>query len=51
MSIYFDCNYIDVTIPDRDAWAGEEPPLNGLAILTVGPQMKTKMLAYKLNDN
>lgn len=27
-------NYIDVTLPDRIAWTGDKPPLDGLAIYT-----------------
>lgn len=31
-STFFDFNNIDDTITDRDAWAGDETPLEGLAI-------------------
>lgn len=37
MSVLFDFNFIEVTIPDRDAWAAGGPPVDRLAIYTDGP--------------
>lgn len=64
MSTIYDSNYIDVKIPDRDAWAGGEPPLEALAIYTdQGSKMAEGTSAgvfcpnpfikysYTLNDN
>lgn len=38
-STIFDFNYIGVTIPNGDAWAGGEDPLDGLTIYTDGFKM------------
>lgn len=47
MSTFFDFNYIDVTIPDRNAWTGDELLLEGLTIyIALAREMKASVLAY-----
>lgn len=45
MCTFFHCNYIYVTIPNRDAEVIGEPPLDGQVMFK---DMKTPMLTYSL---